>query len=311
MSSPRRQLPQLNEQAVRLLAEDAKLALLATVTDGNLPHVTLITSIQAKSPAQLMFGQFCEGLSKTNVAKNPLVGFLALDRECRWLRGKARWSGSAKQGEDYQAFNRKPMFRYNAYFGIHTVHYLDVVEVEEERRLATAPLVAGAVLARLASLTVAAAREEGALNAWSRALLRHPATLKFLAYVGDDGHPVIAPAIAAATRGTGRVVLLPTRATGEKPPIRAGSHVALFAIDLEMRSVLLRGVFHGWRGTTGLGAATMDVDWVYNTMPPKHGQIFPPSPLVALRFAAPGQGRERRPLFDVSASASWAGGSSE
>jgi len=273
----------LGDEAVRLLAEDAKLALLATVTERGLPHLTLITSLQAKSPTRLMFGQFCEGLSKTHVTRNPSVGFLALDRGRRWIRGKARWRGSAKQGEDYEAFNRKPMFRYNAYFGIHTVHYLDLVEVEDERLLTTVPLVAGALAARLAALTFAGAGDE-ALTPWSRSLIGSPSSLKFLAYVGDDGHPEILPAVAAATRGAGRVVLVPTLGRGETPAIGADSHVALFAIDLEMRSVLLRGVFHGWHEGAGLAAAAVDVDWVYNTMPPKHGQIFPAVPLAPVLF---------------------------
>lgn len=282
MSAATARLP---EAAVRLLAEDAKLALLATVTAGGLPHLTLITSIQAKSPVRLMFGQFCEGLSKTHVRDNPLVGFLALDRQRQWIRGKARWSGSARQGEDYQAFNRKPMFRYNAYFGIHTVHYLDVVEVEAQRRLSTAPLVAGAIFARLAglaSLVAGRAPGEEALTPWSRKLIGQPASLKFLAYVGADGYPAIVPAVAATTQGAGRVVIVPTFGRSELRPVRAGSSVALFAIDLEMRSVMLRGVLRRWRG---LGAASIDVEWVYNSMPPKHGQIYPAVPLAAVRFA--------------------------
>ena len=276
-----------NDEAVGLLAEDAKLALLATVADGGLPHLTLITSIHAKTPTRLMFGQFCEGLSKTHVLANPLVGFLALDRKRRWLRGKARWCAVAKQGEDYEAFNRKPMFRYNAYFGIHTVHYLDLVEVEEERRLATAPLVVGALSARLAALATAGKRGQDALTPWSRRLIGRPASLKFLACVGADGHPAIVPAVAAATRGAGRVVVVPTLGRDAMPPLSAGSHVALFAIDFEMCSVLVRGVFQGWRGPLGLHSAAIDVDWVYNTMPPKHGQIFPSVPLAAAQFAAP------------------------
>ena len=47
--------------------ESAKIGLLATVDPQGLPHVSLITSIQAKSPDALMFGQFSEGLSKQHV----------------------------------------------------------------------------------------------------------------------------------------------------------------------------------------------------------------------------------------------------
>jgi len=45
------------------------------------------------------------------------------------MAGKVRWTHEVRAGEDYELYNHKPMFRYNAYFGIHTVHYLDLVEL--------------------------------------------------------------------------------------------------------------------------------------------------------------------------------------
>jgi len=50
-------------------------------------------------------------------------------------RGKATWTHLAKEGEDYEMFNKKPMFRYNAYFGIHTVYYMDLVETYGREKL--------------------------------------------------------------------------------------------------------------------------------------------------------------------------------
>jgi hypothetical protein len=62
---------QLSQEDMSAFEESAKIGLLATVNPQGLPHVSLITSIQAKSPDQLMFGQFSEGLSKTHVKSNP------------------------------------------------------------------------------------------------------------------------------------------------------------------------------------------------------------------------------------------------
>lgn len=279
MNAERREL---GDSDRRLLAADAKLALVATAEPDGLPHLTLITSLAAKDSSHLMFGQFCEGASKTNLAQNPRAGFLALDRSRRWLRGKASWTGCERQGEDYEWYNRKPMFRYNAYFGIHTVHHLDLVEVEEPRTLSTAALAFGAARAHLAAALASPADVE-ALTPWSRRLLASPSSLKFLSWIGFDGYPEIVPAVATAARGGGRVAIVPTGGADERPAIVPGSHVALFAIDLELRSVLLRGVFHGWRG---FGSSMLDVDWVYNSMPPKHGQVWPPVPLAPARFAS-------------------------
>ena len=130
--------------------ESAKIGLLATIDAEGLPHVSLITSIQAKQPDRLMFGQFSEGRSKTHVKEEPRVGFLVMNREKEIWRGKARWTGEATSGEDYEMFNRKPMFRYNSYFGIHTVHYLDLVERSAKESPSTAGVVIGSLVTELA-----------------------------------------------------------------------------------------------------------------------------------------------------------------
>ena len=265
----------LSPAAIELLGADAKVGLLATVDSDGLPHVTLITSLAAKGPHKLMFGQFSEGRSKTNVRSRPQVGFLALDGERRWLRGKAVWQSAVRQGEDFEAYNRKPMFRYNAYFGIHTVHYLDVVEVEEGGTLGVPGLVFGAALARGMRMAVVARSTTPALTPWAVKLVSRASTLKFASYVGSDGHPCLIPGVAACTAGSGRlVVACPTDdpATGSMPE---GAEVAVFALDLAMHSVLLRGHATAQRTLAGATVAALDIDWVYNSMPPKHGQIYP------------------------------------
>jgi hypothetical protein len=49
-----------------------------------------------------------------------------------------------------------------------------------------------------------------------------------------------------------------------------------------MQSVLVRGAFSGLRGRLPPSGAVA-VDWVYNSMPPGHGQIYPPVPLEEVR----------------------------
>jgi hypothetical protein len=48
-----------------------------------------------------------------------------------------------------------------------------------------------------------------------------------------------------------------------------------------MESVLVRGRFSGYRRYLGLKAGSIDIDWVYNSMPPMQGQIYPPKQLVS------------------------------
>jgi len=277
--------------AIDLLAADAKVGLLATVDGDGLPHVTLITSLAAKGPQGLMFGQFSEGRSKTHVRSRPQVGFLALDEKRRWIRGKAVWRRAVRQGEDFEAYNRKPMFRYNAYFGIHTVHYLDVVEVEEGGELGVPGLLTATVLARGMRMAGVARSMTPALTPWATKLVSRAATLKFASYVGADGYPCIIPGAAACTAGPGRLVLaLPSEdpSTSSRP---AGAEIAVFALDRELHSVLVRG--HGTvpRTFSGSSLCALDIDWVYNSMPPVHGQIYPRASVAA------GSGRRAEPVL--------------
>jgi hypothetical protein len=265
----------LSSTAIELLGADAKVGLLATVDPEGRPHITLITSLAAKGPQRLMFGQFSEGRSKTQVRSHPEVGFLALDGERRWLRGKAVWTNAVRQGEDFEAYNRKPMFRYNAYFGIHTVHYLDVVEVEEGGELGVPGLVVGAALARGLRIAAVSRSATPALTPWAVKLVSRAATLKFASYVGEDGHPCIIPGVAACTAGSGRVVVACPGGDSATASIPDDADVAVFALDRELHSVLLRGRATSRRSVAGVSMSALDIDWVYNSMPPKHGQIYP------------------------------------
>jgi hypothetical protein len=104
-----------------------KVGLLATVTPEGMPHVTLISSLMACAPAQLCFGQFTEGKSKQHILINPKVGFLIMGLDKNLWRGKAIFTHAMKSGAEYDYYNNVPMFRYNAYFGVHTVYYLDLI----------------------------------------------------------------------------------------------------------------------------------------------------------------------------------------
>jgi len=51
---------------------------------------------------------------------------------------------------------------------------------------------------------------------------------------------------------------------------------------MQMEDVLASGVFNGYARHRGIKLGTLDIDRVYNSMPPNHGQIYPPVPLAAV-----------------------------
>ena len=79
-----------NEEDIRAFEPAEKIGIVACVNPQGLPHITLITSIRANGPGQLTLGEFCKGLSKQYIQKNPKIGFLVLTLDKKMWRGKAR-----------------------------------------------------------------------------------------------------------------------------------------------------------------------------------------------------------------------------
>ena len=194
-------------------------------------------------------------------------------------RGKATFTHTAQQGPEFDRYNTQPMFRYNAYFGIHTVYYMDLVAHTGRQQLPMNRIV-GAAVATLLARTVGGPRSAAAvLNGWTRGLLNKLDNLKFLSYVGADGYPVIVPAIQAQAADREHVIFSLGAYGDALRAIPAGATVAVFGMALSMEDVLLRGEYRGIRRIAGITCGVVAVNWVYNPMPPVPGQIYPEVPL--------------------------------
>lgn len=260
---------------IRDLQPAMKIGLLATVNIQGQPHITLISSLMASSPTQVVFGQFTEGLSKKHILDNPKTGFLVMSLDKKLWRGKAAYTHSAKDGKDYDYYNNVPMFRYNAYFGVHTVYYLDLVAHTSKETLPMQRVVLAALQTSLAR-TLGSKRDKPAvLNSWTRHFLNKLDNLKFLAYLGEDGYPTIVPVIQLQALDEQRLMFSTSVYRDELEEIPSGASLAVFGMSLSMEDVLLRGTYLGLRRTGGVRAGIVEVDWVYNSMPPVPGQIYP------------------------------------
>lgn len=253
-----------------------KIGLLATVNPQGLPHITLISSLMASSPTQVVFGQFTEGLSKKHILDNPKTGFLVMSLDKKLWRGKAAFTHSAKDGEDYDYYNNVPMFRYNAYFGVHTVYYLDLVAHTGKEALPMRQVVLAALQTSLARLLGRKQGKQAVLNSWTRLFLNKLDHLKFLGYIGADGYPTFIPAIQIRALDEQHIIFSTSVYRDELDEIPAGASLAVFGMSLSMEDVLLRGTYLGRNRTGGVRSGIVEVDWVYNSMPPVPGQIYPP-----------------------------------
>lgn len=282
MQEQKKVLKAFSGEDIESFKPEMKIGLLATVTAAGQPHITMISTLQANSPTGMFWGQFAEGMSKTGIRKNPKTGFLIMTLDKNLWRGKATFSHTAKEGTEYDLLNNTPMFRYNAYFGIHTVYYMDLVEHGGKEPLPMGNVIQAAVKTMVAKTLAGKGTGKDVLNPFTIKLLDKMDNLKFLSFLAADGFPVVIPVIQAQTAGTDRVIFSSSVYGNELKAIPGGTVTALFGMSFEMQTVLLRGIYRGIRNIGGFECGEMEVDWIYSPMPPKSEQVYPPQKLEAI-----------------------------
>ena len=263
------------EQEMKSFEPAEKIGLVACINPEGLPHISLITSIMAPKPDQLTLGQFCKGLSKQYIQESPNIAFLIMTMDKKMWQGRAKWTQLKNEGPEYERYNEIPMFRYNTYFGINTVHYLDLIETSEGQDLPMPKIVLSALLTKLAKGFVKTGIENRILKPFAEDLFNQLDSLKFIAYVGPDEFPVIVPMIQCQAADSRRLAFYPMAFKDELLRIPQETTVAVFGLTMKMEDVLIRGTFRGFKRIMGLKLGTIDIEWVYNSMPPAHGQIYP------------------------------------
>lgn len=259
-----------------------KIGLLATITPEGLPHITLLSTLKAADDTTMTWGQFTEGTSFQNVRANSKIAWLIMTLNKDLWRGTGTYTHTETSGPDFDFYNNVPMFRYNAYFGIHTVYYMDLVAHTGKQPLPMPAIILAAVKTLFAKAFFHK-KGENALNSWTKNLFDKLDNLKFLAYVTEDGFPSLIPVIQAQSAGTQHLIFGTGAFTQELKAIPKGTPMALFGLSLDMTDVLTRGVYQGLRWVGPHRCGVLEVNWVYNSMPPVPQQIYPPLPLEPIR----------------------------
>ncbi len=259
-----------------------KIALLATINEDGLPHISLISSLMAHGEREVIFGQFTEGLSKQHVEVNPRTGFLVLTVDKRLWCGQAVWRRKTHEGVEYEMYNNKPMYRYNSYFGIHTVHYMDLEWAAGPDPLPLGRIIPASILTTAGRGSLAGRIGEPVLSPWAQSLFNSLSGLKFLAFIDANGFPSLLPLIQCQAATDRRLIFSPLAYGDELQSLAAGSSASVFALNFSMESVLARGRFIGYSRRRMVKLGQIELDYVYNSMPPNHGQIYPTSLLEAV-----------------------------
>lgn len=271
------------EQDIRDLDVELKVGLLATVNPQGEPHLTMLSSIRPFAPDKLVWGQFTEGLSKEYILDNPQCGFLIMSLDKQLWMGKARYTHKSKQGPEMENYNNLAMFRYNAYFGVHTAYYMDLVSQSGRLALPMGNVIFAAIKTIIARSLAKKETQPKVLNPWIHGLFNKLDNLKFISYVGSDGFPVVLPVIQTQALDAKRLVFALGAFSEELRKIPSGVRMAVFGMSFDMETVLMRGEYAGIQRVAGIPSGVVTVDWVYNSMPPVSQQIYPPVKVEPVR----------------------------
>ncbi len=282
MSNPELPHTRFSPQEMDAFQPMMKIGLLATITPEGLPHLTLLSTLKAASETTLTWGQFTEGMSFGHVLQNPKTAWMIMTLDKDLWRGQGVFTHMAESGDDFDWYNNVPMFRYNAYFGIHTVYYMDLVGHTGKKPLPMTAVIMAAVKTMLARAFFWRKRQP-VMNDWTRGLFNKLDNLKFLSYITDDGFPTIIPVIQTQTGSSQHLIFGTGAFTKELKAIPTGVPMALFGMSLDMTDVLTRGIYQGLRWIGPHRCGVLEVDWVYSPMPPVPQQIYPPVALEPVR----------------------------
>lgn len=262
----------VNKEYMSEFAKTMKIGLVASIDESGDPHISILSTLMAKSEDKMMLGEFVGGKSKEQLEKvNHKSGFLIMNLNKEFWTGRMQWTNKLTEGEDYVMYNMQPKYRYNSYFGIHTVHYFDLKDISDKNKLDMGGIVINALKVAFVKGFKKSGKKNRVLKPWAEGLMKKMDTLKFLSFVDEEGYPNIIPIIQAQANGSDRIVISKNPYGAELSKIKPNSRVAVFGLNLQMENVLMKGVFSGFNGAF----ATFDIDRVYNSMPPKMGYIYP------------------------------------
>lgn len=282
MSLPKYPIKQFSNEEITAFEPMMKVGLVATITPEGLPHLTMLSTLKAIDEHTLAWGQFTEGSSFQNVRENPKVGWLIMTLQKDLWRGQGTFTHTATAGPEFDWFNQVPMFRYNAYFGIHTVYYMDLAGQTGKAPLPMSKIIMAAIKTMVSRWFIPK-KGEPILNDWTRSLFNKLDNLKFLTYITESGYPAIIPVIQTQAAGNNKLIFATGAFTNELNAIPRGIPMTLFGLELDMTDVVCRGTYQGIRRVGPHRCGVLEADWVYSPMPPVPQQIYPPVPLEIIR----------------------------
>jgi len=247
----------------------------------------------ALNDTTMTLGQFIRGNSKHFMQTNPKVSFFILSVHIKKIwTGKILWKKKQSQGDELEIYKEKPLQRYNSYFPIDRVHYFDLVETTPAKGLPLFKMIRSTLMTLMARAGATPWRTKNRrtknrpefpiLKPYGEKLFSSPFTMKFLSFMASDGFPCLIPFVQCMTLDSRRIVFYAKALGNHQQEITENMDMAVFCLKTTLESVLVRGKFAGYKSMYGIKMGQIDIDWVYNSMPPNSDQIYPEKALTPM-----------------------------
>ena len=260
---------------------DVGLKLLATIDPRGWPHITMISFNRAKTPEQVVWGEFTVGTSKRNVLQNPKQGAFYMNAVMpfKFLQAKITFDHRVKGGEDCDHFSRGQMLRYNTYMNVEKAYYNFVKAVTLVMDLEVLAIAKGLILNLFAKRKAKDSNAENKMPLLGYDLYNNPFNPKFISFLDpDDGYPLIVPCFQIRAPDRSKLIFPYSQFKEDLEKLKEGAHVSTFAViadEIELINLVIQGTFSGTQKFGGVKCGIIEIDEVYNSMPPVAGVIYP------------------------------------
>ncbi|NVM27910.1 MAG: pyridoxamine 5'-phosphate oxidase family protein [Candidatus Helarchaeota archaeon] len=247
------------------------IKLLATLDENQHPNLVLIISLEAKDNDTLMFAEFLKGKTKKNVERNPkcTAAFMSLGNDYWVVKGDfTHWS---YEGPEYEYYNEKSLFKNNAYFGITRVGYIDIKQVIPKRKIKVQrPLI------RLIKGYIKEGQDKTVkpkiLPLLVEKIFRAPSNLKYIAFIDEDGYPLIVPTMHLLPTPTNQLVFTAAEFQEDLSHLKEGMFVTAFAMNIEeLLMYQIKGKYQGTQAYQESKLNIIAIEEIYCLMPPRAG----------------------------------------
>jgi len=270
--------PQLPKPALKALTNDAFPKFAATMSNEGIPNVVPLLTTNSADETTLIFARFMIWKTARNLAANGKITINVIGPGLHSWIIRGQFQEFVRQGPYLDHYNRKALFRYNAYAGAGEV---GVIKVREVR----GPLP----LLLFRSLFYSLLREP---DHNSRGCSQMPAVmpptvqekfdarlaLKYLGFVEDDGFPLAIPCFDLHAASPNALAFTLPRAKGHPlAQLRPGMKVAAAVLTLKPVAYQVKGVFAGEENAAGSRRGLIQLEESYTAAPPVPGRrIYPP-----------------------------------